>query len=73
MGCGDDYQVNREEPGVLNSGITVIGKGAKIPEGVKIGRNCAIACGVIEKDFRGSVVESGETVKAKRHRLARKE
>ena len=73
IGFGDDYQINREEPGVLNSGITVIGKGAKIPEGVKIGRNCAIACGVIEKDFRGSGVESGETVKAKRHRLARKE
>jgi len=73
IGFGDDFQVNREEPKVLNSGITVIGKGAKIPEGVKIGRNCAIACNVMDKDFRGTVVQSGETIKAKRHRPARKE
>lgn len=73
IGLGDDFQVNREEPRVLNSGITIIGKGAKIPEGVKIGRNCAIDCNVMDKDFRGSVVQSGETVKAKRHRPVRKE
>ena len=73
IGFSDDFQVNREEPKVLNSGITIVGKGAKIPEGVKIGRNCAIAGNVVEKDFRGSVVPSGETIKAKRHRPARKE
>ena len=73
IGFGDDFQVNREEPKVLNSGITIIGKGAKIPEGVKIGRNCTIACNVMDKDFRGSVVQSGETIKAKRHRLPRTE
>ena len=73
IGFSDDFQVNREEPKVLNSGITIVGKGAKIPEGVKIGRNCAIAGNVVEKDFRGSVVQSGETIKAKRHRPARKE
>jgi len=73
IGFGDDFQVNREEPKVMNSGITIVGKGAKIPEGVKIGHNCAIACNVVEKDFRGTIVQSGETIKAKRHRLARKE
>ena len=73
IGFSDDFQVNREEPKVLNSGITIVGKGAKIPEGVKIGRNCAIAGNVVEKDFRVSVVQSGETIKAKRHRPARKE
>jgi len=73
IGFGDDFQVNREEPKMLNSGITIVGKGAKIPEGVKIGRNCAITANVVEKDFRGPVVPSGETIKAKRHRPARKE
>jgi glucose-1-phosphate adenylyltransferase len=73
IGFGDDFQPNKEEPKALNSGITVVGKGARIPEGITIGRNCAIACNVMEKDFRGTVVPSGETVKAKRHRAARRE
>jgi len=73
IGFGDDFQVNREEPAALNTGLTIVGKGAKIPEGVKIGLNCAISCNVIDKDFRSLYVPSGETIKAKRHRLARKE
>jgi len=73
IGFGDDFQANRETPGILNSGVTIIGKGAKLPEGVKIGRNCAIDCNVVEKDFHGSIVQSGETIKAKRHRHVRRE
>lgn len=73
VGTGNDFQVNREEPTMLNTGLTVIGKGAKIPEGVKIGRNCAIAGNVTEKDFRSFIVQSGETIRPKRHRSSRKE
>ena len=73
VGTGNDFQVNREEPLILNTGLTVVGKGARIPEGVKIGRNCAIACNVTEKDFRSSIVQSGETINAKRHRTSLKE
>jgi glucose-1-phosphate adenylyltransferase len=73
VGTGNDFQVNREEPTILNTGLTVVGKGAKIPEGVKIGRNCAIAGNVTEKDFRSLIVQSGETMRPKRHRLSRKE
>ena len=73
VGVGNDFQVNREEPLILNTGLTVVGKGAKIPEGIQIGRNCAIAGSVTEKDFRGSIVQSGETINPKRHRPARKE
>ena len=73
VGTGNDFQVNREEPLILNTGLTVVGKGSRIPEGVKIGRNCAIACNVTEKDFRSSIVLSGETINAKRHRTSRKE
>jgi glucose-1-phosphate adenylyltransferase len=73
VGIGNDFQVNREEPVILNTGLTVVGKGAKIPEGVKIGRNCAIASNVAEKDFRSAIVQSGETISPKRHRTSRKE
>jgi len=73
VGTGNDFQVNREEPTILNTGLTVVGKGAKIPEGVKIGRNCAIAGNVTEKDFRSSIVQSGETISPKRQRPSRKE
>ena len=73
VGTGNDFQVNREQPLILNTGLTVVGKGAKIPEGIKIGRNCAIAGSVTERDFRGSIVQSGETINPKRHRSARKE
>ncbi len=73
IGSGQDFQVNREEPKVLNSGLTVVGKSARIPEGITIGRNCAIFSNVVEKDFRGFSVPSGETIKAKRHRSRRRE
>jgi len=73
VGTGNDFQVNREEPVILNTGISVVGKGAKIPEGVKIGRNCSIACNVTEKDFRSSIVQSGETIRPKPRRSSRKE
>ena len=73
VGTGNDFQVNREEPLILNTGLTVVGKGAKIPEGIRIGRNCAIAGNVTEKDFRGSIVQSGETISPKRHRPVHKE
>lgn len=73
IGFGDDFQVNREEPKTLNSGITVVGKMARIPEGIIIGRNCAISSNVMEKDFSKSLVQSGETIRAKRRRLTHKE
>jgi glucose-1-phosphate adenylyltransferase len=73
IGVGDDFQVNREEPKVLNTGITIIGKGARIPAGTRIGHNCAIFSNVIEKDFHKLEVLSGETIKTKRRRLAAKE
>ena len=68
IGFGDDYQVNRKEPKVLNSGITIVGKGAMIPTGVKIGRNSVIFCNVREDDFPGTEIPSGGTVKPKQRR-----
>ena len=40
VGMGNDFDTpNRQEPGRLNTGITVIGKRAVIPAGVRLGRN----------------------------------
>jgi len=72
IGFGNDFQVNREQPLILSTGITVVGKGARIPDGVKVGRNCAIACNAVEKDFRSSIIQSGETITTKHHRAARR-
>jgi len=71
LGEGEDARPNRTQPRNLQSGITVVGKGARIPSGLRIGRNCLIAADVMERDFlrflssNGSVgkeLPSGETV-----------
>ena len=62
VGCGDEFIANREEPEHLNIGITVVGKGARIPSGVRIGRNCKIGCWVESSDFTSKVVPSGDSV-----------
>jgi glucose-1-phosphate adenylyltransferase len=71
LGDGEDTRPNRTQPRNLQSGITVVGKGARIPTGLRIGRNVLIAADVIERDFarflspNGHVqaqLPSGETV-----------
>lgn len=62
IGCGDDYTPNKDEPNCLNSGITVIGKAARLPPGLKVGRNCKIDAGVKESDFSTFSIPSGSSV-----------
>jgi glucose-1-phosphate adenylyltransferase len=71
LGDGTDTRPNRTQPRNLQSGITVVGKGARIPTGLRVGRNCLIAADVIERDFQrflstnghvATVLPSGETV-----------
>jgi glucose-1-phosphate adenylyltransferase len=71
LGAGEDTRPNRTQPRNLQSGITVVGKGARIPTGLRIGRNCLIAADVIERDFQrflssnghvSTELPSGETV-----------
>ena len=66
VGFGDDYHVNRTNPKVLNTGLTIIGKRAVVPSGYKIGRNCIIYDNVIERDYLIPEINSGETIKPKR-------
>ncbi|UCF69831.1 MAG: glucose-1-phosphate adenylyltransferase [candidate division WOR-3 bacterium] len=61
MGTGKDI-TNRKHPGHLSSGITVIGKGAMIPSGMNIGKNCIISTGA-QLSSRGRMhIRSGSTV-----------
>ena len=72
VGEGRDLTIaNRQEPTRLNTGITVIGKRAVIPRGVRLGRNVKIAEGVRASDFRTRAVPSGQTVERKKESVDR--
>jgi glucose-1-phosphate adenylyltransferase len=62
LGVGDDMTANWLEPTRLNSGITLIGRAARIPAGTEAGRNVLIGADVKESDFESTQIASGETV-----------
>jgi glucose-1-phosphate adenylyltransferase len=70
IGFGEDYRVNRLNPTILSSGLTIIGKRAVIPADYQIGRNCIIYSNVTAKELPASEITSGETIKPK-HRPVR--
>jgi len=49
-------------PSHLSGGITVIGKGSRLPDGIVVGANCLIGCGLSEERFEGHEVPDGESV-----------
>jgi glucose-1-phosphate adenylyltransferase len=57
-----DDRPNKQEPGRLNTGITVVGKRAVVPRGARIGRNVKVAADIRTVDFVKKVVKSGESV-----------
>jgi glucose-1-phosphate adenylyltransferase len=72
VGEGTEFDVaNRREPGRLNTGITVVGKRAVIPRGVRVGRNVLIGEGVRAADFTSRIVRSGSTVERLHDRAGR--
>ncbi|MBA3534504.1 MAG: hotdog fold thioesterase [Ardenticatenales bacterium] len=62
VGEGEDNSPNRDMPNRLNTGITVIGKGAHIPAGTIVGRNCVIRPFLKAKQLEGKTVPSGTTL-----------
>jgi glucose-1-phosphate adenylyltransferase len=62
IGYGIDNAPNRLYPGRLNTGLTVIGKKARISAGIKIGHNIIINPGVTEEKFQTDFIASGETI-----------
>ncbi|MBI4493126.1 MAG: glucose-1-phosphate adenylyltransferase, partial [Chloroflexi bacterium] len=70
IGDGRETPPNRTEPRNLTSGITIVGKQARIPSGVRLGRNVKVGSEVLEKDFAsaladGRVIPSGETIEVR--------
>ena len=51
VGDGDDNTANKAMPEVLNTGLTMVGEGSIIPEGLVIGRNVVIHPDSNEKTF----------------------
>ena len=62
IGYGIDSTPNHLYPERLNTGLTVIGKRARIPAGIKIGHNVIINPDVREGHFQADFVASGETI-----------
>lgn len=66
LGSGDDYTANWLEPNRVNTGITVVGRNAIVPPGIRVGRNVVIGTDVKESDFPEGEVVSGETIDSAR-------
>jgi glucose-1-phosphate adenylyltransferase len=62
IGDGDDNTPNQALPHVLNTGLTVIGKGVHLPSGIRLGRNVVVQPFRHESDFPTLTVESGRTI-----------
>jgi glucose-1-phosphate adenylyltransferase len=59
VGHGEEMLPNRACPEHLSSGIVVVGKRARLPEGIVIGRNARIGASVVESDFTSPVPSGG--------------
>jgi len=62
VGMGDDNTPNELEPANINTGITIVGKRARIPEKAVIGRNCRIDPSTSPADYESLQVPSGATI-----------
>jgi glucose-1-phosphate adenylyltransferase len=62
IGYGDDLTPNKQEPHLLNTGITLIGKRTHLPDNLKVGRNCKIGTDLRPQDFPSDTLASGETL-----------
>ena len=59
IGVGDDMTPNRACPEHLSSGLVVVGKRARLPEGISVGRNARIGASVTEESFTAPVPSGG--------------
>ncbi len=62
LGWGKDYTGN--PLGNLTTGITLVGKNAQLPPGLRVGRNCVLVSDLQESDFTSQTVPSGATISA---------
>lgn len=64
VGYGTVSTPNSQCPATLDSGITIIGKGTAIPDGVRIGRNVLIGSGLTSDSIPSRDIVCGETLGA---------
>ncbi len=64
VGYGDDWSPNDERPDIVNCGITIIGKRARLPAYMRIGRNCVIGPNVVPGPTEEGYIKSGTTIRA---------
>jgi glucose-1-phosphate adenylyltransferase len=62
VGVGDDMTPNQLEPANIDTGITIVGKRARIPANAVIGRNCRIDPNTTAKDYAELQVPGGGSV-----------
>jgi glucose-1-phosphate adenylyltransferase len=62
IGVGDDNTPNQHVPKYLNTGLSVVGKRAQLPQGLVVGRNVIINPSVTPAAFPGQEIPSGSTV-----------
>jgi glucose-1-phosphate adenylyltransferase len=63
VGYGDDLSPNQERPDIVNCGITIIGKRAKLPPSLRVGRNCVVGPGVSAIRIEDNYLASGRTLR----------
>lgn len=66
IGPSGDFTLNEERPDLLTTGISIIGKRARLPYNLQVGRNCVIGPAVRADEFPGTVVPSGATIRTRR-------
>jgi|GEM_PF-6557419 len=50
------------KPNIYNTGITVIGCHTRVPDGIKVGKNCVIYGNTKEEDYAEGRLDSGKSV-----------
>jgi len=61
VGLGENI-VNERKPGIYNSGITVVGEDARIPDNTSVGKNVVIDRGINHEDFCSLDIPSGKSI-----------
>ncbi len=64
VGYGDDWAPNHERPDIVNCGITIIGKRARILPYTRVGRNVVVGANVEAQGVVDGTIPSGTTLRA---------
>lgn len=62
VGTGEDNTPNQHAPDLLNTGLTLIGRRAHVPDNAQIGRNAVVRPRVRDHHYTETAIGSGQTV-----------